>query len=461
MKHLYLCFGLLLAQCVPLCAQDTIVKLPDRYIKQVGAKAERTSKLIDCKTRKAFLTYQKQEHRLMEQINKLNPEVAQNLFAGPMQRIDVLKEKLAAKRRNLVPTVFNGYLDTLQGSLKFLARDGIQSNSSLTRATQSVTALQDRLALADELNEVMQQRRRELAEQLAQYVDLAGALKEFKKSTYYYNKRLQEYKVMLADSKMAERKALELLQQSSVFQKFMTQHSIFAQLFGSMATGTDLTVLESLQTRGRVERLLNIYLGTSVEGRQLISARMDVACSRFDEYKKKFNDLGTAADIPDFKPNEMKVKRFLKRLEPGGNIQFQRSSYYFPVTADIAAQLGYRFHKSGTAGIGFTYKLGTGRSWDHIVLSHQGIGFRTYLDWKLKGLLFISGGYEGSHLSAFKNIAALKNWDGWRFSGLIGLTRKVKVRGNKKVTTSILYDFLSPKHALWGDKIKTRIGYSF
>jgi hypothetical protein len=41
---------------------------------------------------------------------------------------------------------------------------------------------------------------------------------------------------------------------------------------------------------------------------------MEAARSQFDQLKNKFPDLDNAAEMPDFKPNEMKTKSLLQRL---------------------------------------------------------------------------------------------------------------------------------------------------
>ncbi|MBL0357869.1 MAG: hypothetical protein IPP72_13720 [Chitinophagaceae bacterium] len=72
----------------------------------------------------------------------------------------------------------------------------------------------------------------------------------------------------------------------------------------------------------------------------------------------------------------------------------RKATSYFPVTSDIAVSVGYKLNDKSVIGIGASFKLGFGRGWDNIKLSSQGLGLRSFIDWKLKGSFYISGGYE-------------------------------------------------------------------
>ena len=91
-----------------------------------------------------------------------------------------------------------------------------------------------------------------------------------------------------------------------------------------------------------------------------------------------------------FKPNSQKTKSFFRRLEFGINIQSQRSNGYFPVTSDIGLSLGYRLNDKSTIGVGISYKVGWGKNIQHINITHQGVGLRSFVDWKIKGSFWLS-----------------------------------------------------------------------
>src|SRR6185312_3790740 len=112
---------------------------------------------------------------------------------------------------------------------------------------------------------------------------------------------------------------------------------------------------------------------------------------------------------------------FLKRFEYATNIQTQKASSFFPITSDLGLSVGYKLNDKSVIGIGASYKVGLGRGWNDIELSSQGAGLRSYVDWKLKGSIWISGGFEMNYRSEFKNIDQLKDIIDWQQSGLLGL----------------------------------------
>ncbi|MBA4198856.1 MAG: hypothetical protein C0459_15020, partial [Chitinophaga sp.] len=63
----------------------------------------------------------------------------------------------------------------------------------------------------------------------------------------------------------------------------------------------------------------------------------------------------------------------------------------------------------------------------------QDIGLRSYIDIKLKGSIWITGGYEQNYMQGFDKIPQLNDYSKWQQSGLIGLTRST-ASARRKVT---------------------------
>jgi hypothetical protein len=145
-------------------------------------------------------------------------------------------------------------------------------------------------------------------------------------------------------------------------------------------------------------------------------------------------------------------------LEYGSNITFNKSNGLIPGSSDLAATIGYRLNDYFLFGVGAGYKFGMG-SIQHIEFSNQGINFRSFLDFKIKNQLFISGGYEANHNSQFKNIAQLKDFNAWQSSGLLGLGKKYRISKKIKGTAEVLFDFLYRSHLPVSQPIVYRLGY--
>ncbi|GAA3946675.1 hypothetical protein [Chitinophaga oryziterrae] len=437
-------------------AQDsTLEHLPKKYLSQVEHKSRRFEEQIDKRTDKALARLIKQEQKMKSRLWKIDSVGAKTIFNSSVTRIADLKKGLQSK----LPAGGDAYLDTLQHTLKFLGQAG-NTTSQLTNAMQSVQQLQGKLQYSEQVKNYINQRKQMLKEQLAQYTGFTKNLQKINKEAYYYGEQLKEYKSVYSDPKKAEVKAMALLKKLPVYNDFISKHSQLAGLFNLAGSYNDTRSLEGLQTRTQVEQLVQQRIGSSPDAGQVISQQMEQARFRFNELKSKYPALNSAADMPDFRPREMKTKTFFQRLEPGGNIQFQKSNQYFPTTADIAAQIAYKLNKNSSAGIGLSYKLGMGSGWNHIAFSHQGVGLRTFGDYRLKGTFFINAGFEGNRNTGFKYLSELKHWNGWTTSALAGISKKYKINAKLKGNIMLLYDFLAPRQLPKTDNIKLRIGYS-
>jgi hypothetical protein len=294
-------------------------------------------------------------------------------------------------------------------------------------------------------------------------------LKQFNKQVYYYFTQIKEYKEILKDPKKIEKKALELLAKTKFFQDFMRRNSMLASLFRMPRDPNDpnyIASLAGLQTRVQVNNLIQqqIAAGGS-NAKAQFQQNLQTAQGQLQHLKDKVSKFGggsSDAELPDFKPNNQKTKSFLKRLEYGANIQSQKATSFFPVTSDIGLSVGYKLNDKSIIGVGASYKMGWGRGWDNIRLSSQGVGLRSYIDWKLKGSLWISGGYEQNYKSSFSDFTQLKDINAWQQSGLIGLSKVVSLKTKffKKTKVQLLWDFLSYQQIPKTQPIIFRIGYN-
>ena len=232
-------------------------------------------------------------------------------------------------------------------------------------------------------------------------------LKKINKEVYYYSEQIKEYKEIINDPGKIEKKAIELLSKTKVFQDFMRRNSMLASLFRLPGDPNDpayMASLGGLQTRVQVNNLIQQQVASGGPNAQAqFQQNIQQGQSQMQQLKNKLMQFGggSSDDImpQGFKPNNQKTKSFLKRLEYGTNIQAQRSTNFFPATTDLGLSVGYKLNDKSIIGVGAAYKIGLGHGWDHMELSSQGAGLRSYVDWKLKGSIWISGGYEMNYKS--------------------------------------------------------------
>ncbi|WP_146151342.1 coiled-coil domain-containing protein [Chitinophaga niastensis] len=445
-----------------------IRKIPVKYLSQVKKKSEKLEKQVTKRTDKVLLRFMKEEEQLKNKLARIDSLKAQHLFVNSIDSLGNMKSRMQGKLGKLSRPLQTGapYLDSLQNSLAFLKQSKNLLNQSkgvtdkLNGSLQSVEQLKDKLQQAEEIKAYIRERKQLLNEQLKQYTGFSKDLQKMNKEAYYYAQQLKEYKEVFKDKKKAEQKAMELIKKVPAFNDFMQQHSQLASLFNIQGAAASAQSLEGLQTRSQVEQLIQQRIGTGPNAGAAVSQQMSEACGKMDELKSKFPDLDNAGEMPNFKPDAMKTKRFLQRLEFGSNIQFQRSNKFFPTTGDLAGQVAYKFHKNGSTGLGLSYKLGMGTGFDNVRFSNQGVGIRSFIDWKLKGTFFLNGGYEQNYQP---NYVTLPNGGGqqWTQSGLIGVSKKYKINSKMKGSIILLFDFLYNEHIPRTDPIKLRTGYTF
>lgn len=438
------------------------IELPKKYLSQVASKSTHVNDKLNKLTEKALKRFTRREKKMQAKLWKVDSVAAKNIFTFSLNKLNSLKAGL----KNKIPgngSSDNTALDTLQNSLRFLSDSKTISGvgkDKLGNATQRVQELEGKLQQVEEVKSYIREHKQQLKEQLKQYTGFTKDLQRMNKEAYYYGQQINEYKSLLSDKKKAEAKALALLKKLPAYNNFLQQHSQLSGLF-NLTAASNVQSLEGLQTRSQVEEVLQQRIGNMPAAQQAVSQQMDQARSQFNELKNKFPGLDNAGDMPAFKPNEMKTKSFLKRLEFGGNVQFQKSDRYFPTTSDIAGQVAYKFHKNGSAGLGASYKLGLGKGWNNISLSHQGIGLRSFVDWKLKGTFFVNGGFEENYITAFSHVGQLTLPGGWQGSALLGISKKYKINTKLKGNVMILYDFLAKRNQPPASPVKLRIGYNF
>lgn len=373
---------------------------------------------------------------------------------------------------------YNSYIDTLSTSLSFLQEyKGLEDK--VKAPAEALDQLKSKLNETDKIKEFIAQRKQQVKEQLLKYTKIPSALKNqytnIQKSAYYYSAQVKEYKDMLKDPKKIEEKALSVLNQMPFFQKFMKENSQLASLFGLPENYGTAASLAGLQTRASVQGMIQQRIAAGGPNAMAqVRQNLQSAQAQLSQLKDKLlkssglERISGEMDMPDFKPNTQKTKPFLKRLEYGANVQFSKNNQWVPSSANLALTLGYMVDDNCSAGIGFSYGVGLG-TLQHIEITSQGVGLRSYLDWKapfgskgkMLGNLYLTGGYEMNYNSAFKNIEQLKNYNAWQTSALIGLSKKYQISKKLKGNMQLLYDFLAYRHVPVSQPVLFRVGYNF
>ena len=448
-------------------------QIQSKYFETISKKADDLSDKLDKRARKALAQTQKQELKLQKKLARIDSLAANNVFTNAESKYKQLEEKLKDSK---TLSQYIPHLDTLTTSLKFLEQNQEllanikDAKKKLDETSSKLKELQTRLQNAEDIKQFLKERREYLKQQLEKF-GFAKDLKKINKEVYYYSQQVNEYKETLKDSKKIEKKAIELLSKTKLFQDFIKKNSMLASLFRMSVDNPNdpayLASLAGLQTRSQVNSLIQNQIVAGGPGaQQQFSQNLQQAQSQLQQLKDKINKWGKGSSddiMPEgFKPNDQKTKSFLQRLELGTNFQSQKATNFFPVVSDIGLSVGYKLNEKSVIGIGASYKMGWGSGWNNIRITHQGVGLRSYIDWKLKGSFYVSGGYEQNYKTAIRNIDRLRNISAWQHSGLIGISKVVSVKSKlfKKTKVQLLWDFLSYQQLPRTQPIVFRIGYN-
>lgn len=455
-----------------VCAQDSTrhlsEQLSSRYIAAAKDKVGDIAIKLDKKSQKVLSQLRKQEDKIIRKLAKIDSSKAVQLAATAKAKYEALEARL--KNPGKLKQYIRG-LDSMSTSLSFLGSNSEllsrvkEIKNKVGSALSKVDELKTQLQKAEDIKAFLKERKQQLTEQLEK-LGFAKELKQLNKQAYYYTQQIKEYKDLLNDPRKIEKKVLDLLSKTKWFQEFFRKNSMLASLFrlpGNSSDPNNTANLTGLQTRAQVNNLIQTQIAPGgPDAMEQFRQNMQGAQLQLNDLKSKINQSGIDGDgeMPDFKPNSQKTKSFFKRLEYGFNIQSQKGNNFFPATSDIALFGGFKIDDKKVIGIGASYKLGLGNAWNNIRLSHQGIGLRSYIDWKFKGSFLVSGGYEQNYRSAFRSIAQLNNKNSWQQSGLIGIGKKYKAGKKLNGRMQLLWDFLSYRQIPRTQPVIFRIGFS-
>jgi len=345
------------------------------------------------------------------------------------------------------------------------------TTTKLQAASTQFQALQAKMQDADIAKAYVQSRQQLISQYIAEHANVGGVLGKplasMQQEQVYYAQRVQQYKAMLSDPSALAQQALSMLGRLPAFQSYMTTHSQLGSLFHLPGNYGTAQALNGLQSKEQVAGLVKsqVSAGGSA-GASAMQANLQSAESSLDGYKDKLSKLGLGngdAQLPvDPKTNDQHTKSFLGRLQYSFNFQTTHNSIYYPSLLTLGLGLGYKLGHSNVIGVGASYEIGTGNGINHIAITGNGLGLRSFATIKLKTSFSLYAGLEYNYTTPFTNYQQLKQLQYWTRSGLIGVQKTVSMKSKvfKQTTLALLWDFLSYQQVPQTQPLIFRIGYS-
>jgi hypothetical protein len=348
----------------------------------------------------------------------------------------------------------NPAIDSLKAINSFLQNKG---STALPSTDPQLTRLQSQLNYRNYINDLIAQRTNNI-KSLAANSNIP-VLTGIEKQVYYAKQKMSVFKQMEDDPSMAEDKAMEYLQGTEGFDKYMDKATAgpnSMQNLGPDATGADLQKM-GLQTKQQVQSALQQRFGSNLGG---LSQKMGDQIKAFQDKTQDLNNakqtlqsLKQIKDLhkPSFKINKMRGLPFWKRIEKQYNFQTTRATVDGqPAILQVSAMAGYRQSPKLTYGLGLVEATGLGQSWTNLHLSFQGLGLRSYFTWLWQYGIGAYAGYERLYKqAAFSNSSTAPDQTltpsphstaSYSESVLIGLTKTYHINSKWNGQVQLLYD---------------------
>lgn len=401
-------------------------------------------------------------------------------------------ENICAREKDQKPMVYRAEIDTLTLAVNFLETNAKKGDSAggrcLCKQFAELKAANKNLELELKRSELITNYIQERKNYLTRTLDATPfahlQLNSISHSLHYYKAQLTELNTIFADRSKIEHFIFSKLLSNSQFSAFANAHGqlalpnavnttpaklSFSQLLAEAPKATsDITnAIMSNKDMKKIDlRELGLETGKNMLGySDTLTARApdiagDVGQDSLSGEVKSHKEIVKSNKEKEWKPNPLKTKRFVDRLNWGINFQADKRNNLFPLSGTLAINSSYQVHKNSNIGIASSYIIGFNRYMPHtneqipVIRSFQnnGINLRSFVDFKLKGAIFFQCNLErnyrrGMNASGNHSLFDLQSFDIRSTGFLAGL--KIKYPSSNKLskpTLEILYDFLSPKN---------------
>lgn len=439
------------------------------FLKNIDKKIRSIRTRIGSKPAGYLHKLQATEKKILQKTDGPGTSEIQKISADIDSGYSSLRQKISrtSGTDNELRKFYSGYIDTIKTTLKFLLSKKPGSKEVESRSTELLNELNGLQNSFTDLNTVQQfiDTRKAYLHSLLEQSKQLQSLKALDKQLSALRSEFDSWKDALNTPGKLERKVLRKLSESKYFSRYFSRYSAFASIFGVTAASENgiqqLIVNPGQQTRSLIAQEMERRLGSGIN----INAIIDQS-SKAGPAKPDLPNIGSGEisggdkDLPGAMSNApQQGKKKFKRIQYGFDLQSNRSTNLLPGSVDLGLLMSYRITEKFNLGTGLTYKAGLGKDIRKIVVTHEGMGARLFVEGKLKGSFWIVSNAELNYMSAFRDLSILGNFSRWQRSFLLGLKKTFKAKGMTG-NLSLLYDFLYKEHPERPQQLSFRIGYT-
>lgn len=434
----------------------------NKLSQSISQKNNKFQTEIDRTQQKFIQKLRKREEKILSRLKKADSSI---VLPDIEEEFAKLKAGINSKPVSIFKQAYNGYLDSVTTVFRFLNNKEFIPGGKMDEIIPDLDLVQQELNYLNSFDQLLNSRQKQI-HQLLEKFGQGKKIKKLQQEVFVYKTQIAALKSAWQNPALIESIALELVSKIPEFKNFFAQQSVIGRLFPGPDFNSSSVNIPGLQNRTNLNNTLTDRFGSERNIAAAVSNSLGSSQDMLDKLKDKVSNVvnnGGDLEMPDFKPDMEKGKSFWKRLELGTNLQTTKSTSFYPSTANIGLSIGYKISEKSVVGLGTSYKLGMGTGIQNIAFSHEGIGFRSFVDMKLKGSFFMSGGFEYNYHKPFESFRTLEEISYWQQSGLLGLSKIVSLKSKtfNKTKLQLLWDFLSYDQKPQGQPLVFRVGYSF
>jgi hypothetical protein len=477
-----LCFAANAQEHIPY-VEDSIIFIPNEkecqiFFKKASKKCDRLSDKIR-KTTDFYLTkYEQTEDKVFNSICFLDEKHAESLMRNALFSHRRLESEISAndprKSNNSSPE-----FDSLSIALDFLETRSLNrsiandssacSCSGMSDLRASQERLKKELKRSEKIGEYVQQRSAYLSKLGQENEGIRRGIVKAEKINYYFGAQSKEHLALFEDRSNPEKVFFKFLNSSPEFKTYLERLSAPPPPNSAAMQGTNVPANQNFELVMREFRAAADAKGLDIKEitnplknlknnelkekktEDVLSELKDKTQEDCELYEGEKDSLSLKTENKDdWTPNPLKTKRFLDRVVTGFNFQASERTQFFPTAGLITAQISYQMTTRVNIGVGGSYIGGFSRrsNSSELQLPHfgtNGIGLRSFVDWKFKNRLFLQVNYElyqRENLSESANSQLSQNSRSVIPSFLVGFKLKKAATKRSQPTIELLYDFL-------------------
>ena len=461
-------------------AQDTIHSEGKkvRYLKRLEKKNEHYVKIQEKKTRKLLADLCSKEKKLFSipDSGRSDSSIRKNSFADMSSELNrdysLLSEK-ATKSASPAPGIstipanldagVRNYISRQITTTAYLNDTSCKTCASLkkedAKARQILAKTEQKLEYLKSVQDKIKKRQDMLQGYFGTMPQYAGRLKEIEKSCFYFNQGMSGFSSMFTNPAAGvENNILKSLAFNKSYASFAAGMKL-PPVPGFDAGSLTTPDLKGYQTREQVQALLpQNTAGISPEKKAALISNMQNSLTKFQGLRDKNPSVSALKDKPHFKPNPYRGLPLRQRIVFSKDFQIHARTNYYPVTADLGANLGFKLTERFSPLAGIAFKAGLGQTLQKPEFSNEGITIRSGVDAKLCYGFSLQGLFEETWRTHVVQVnESLSRSPEPAF--ILALVSKAKL--GKKGSSSFMfgYDFLYNRHVPVTSPWVMRIGF--